>query len=196
MQVYVLQYVKIAISIVKYVPQALLNYERKATTGWSIENILLDLSGGALSFGQLLLDSSMQGECFFLVFWGCFAWGFMQRLHSFFFMRINANGLLDDWSGLTGNPVKFFLSQISILFDSVFITQHYVLYRSSTPTHRAVETEYGTLSAGPRTNGEGKPTGRTEERNEERKVWEEDEERRPLVGGLKETMEGAGVIED
>lgn len=34
-----------------------------------------------------------------------------------------------DWSGLTGNPVKFGLGNISIIFDLVFITQHYILYR-------------------------------------------------------------------
>lgn len=61
-QVYTLQYVKLAISFVKYVPQAWLNYQRKATTGWSIENILLDCAGGFLSLGQLVLDSSLQGN--------------------------------------------------------------------------------------------------------------------------------------
>lgn len=34
-----------------------------------------------------------------------------------------------DWSGITGNPLKFGLSNISIAFDLIFITQHYVLYR-------------------------------------------------------------------
>jgi cystinosin len=38
------------------------------------------------------------------------------------------SSLLADWSGLTGNPVKFGLANISLLFDIVFITQHYVLY--------------------------------------------------------------------
>ena len=38
------------------------------------------------------------------------------------------SSLQNDWSGLTGNPVKFFLSQITIVFDAVFITQHYVMY--------------------------------------------------------------------
>jgi len=33
-----------------------------------------------------------------------------------------------DWSGLTGNPVKFALGNVSMLYDLVFITQHYVLY--------------------------------------------------------------------
>lgn len=33
-----------------------------------------------------------------------------------------------DWSGLTGNPVKFGLSNISIAFDVIFILQHFVFY--------------------------------------------------------------------
>ncbi len=31
-----------------------------------------------------------------------------------------------DWSGISGNPVKFGLGNISILFDVIFMTQHYV----------------------------------------------------------------------
>merc|ERR1711976_581909 len=34
------------ISLIKYIPQAYQNYKRKSTTGWSIHNILLDISGG------------------------------------------------------------------------------------------------------------------------------------------------------
>ena len=37
--------------------------------------------------------------------------------------------LQDDWSGITGNPVKFGLGNITIVFDIVFFVQHYVLYR-------------------------------------------------------------------
>jgi cystinosin len=33
-----------------------------------------------------------------------------------------------DWSGLTGNPVKFGLANVSMAFDIIFIMQHYVLY--------------------------------------------------------------------
>ena len=40
------------------------------------------------------------------------------------------SSLQSDWSGLTGNPVKFGLGQISILFDVIFMVQHYILYRS------------------------------------------------------------------
>ncbi|KAJ0308203.1 uncharacterized protein N0V96_003866 [Colletotrichum fioriniae] len=36
-----------------------------------------------------------------------------------------------DWSGITGNPVKFALGNVSMVYDLVFMTQHYVLYRGS-----------------------------------------------------------------
>ncbi|EPE07899.1 lysosomal cystine transporter [Ophiostoma piceae UAMH 11346] len=33
-----------------------------------------------------------------------------------------------DWSGVTGNPVKLLLGNVSMAYDVVFIVQHYVLY--------------------------------------------------------------------
>lgn len=36
-----------------------------------------------------------------------------------------------DWSGITGNPVKFALGNVSMIYDLVFMTQHYVLYRGA-----------------------------------------------------------------
>ncbi|GEM09943.1 mannose-1-phosphate guanylyltransferase [Rhodotorula toruloides] len=42
--------IKLYVSAAKMVPQAWLNYRRKSTVGWSIENILLDATGGLLSF--------------------------------------------------------------------------------------------------------------------------------------------------
>lgn len=94
-QVYTLSYVKLVITVVKYIPQVWVNYKRKSTVGWSIWQIILDFSGGTLSLAQLALDASLE----------------------------------DDWSGVTGNPVKFFLGNISIFFDVIFIVQHYILYR-------------------------------------------------------------------
>lgn len=38
---YYLSYLKSAISFLKYVPQAWMNYKRKSTVGWSIHNIIL-----------------------------------------------------------------------------------------------------------------------------------------------------------
>ncbi|GAA6019680.1 hypothetical protein JCM11491_004880 [Sporobolomyces phaffii] len=52
-----LSFVKLYISFSKYVPQVSLNYRRKSTVGWSIENIILDIIGGTLSLAQLVLDS-------------------------------------------------------------------------------------------------------------------------------------------
>ncbi|KAL4898179.1 PQ loop repeat-domain-containing protein [Aspergillus ambiguus] len=95
--IYALSYVKLVITVVKYVPQAWVNYKRKSTDGWSIVQILFDLSGGILSLIQLVLDSGMQ----------------------------------EDWSGIMGNPVKFLLSNVTIVFDLVFVIQHYVLYRDT-----------------------------------------------------------------
>ena len=95
MQIYTLGYVKLTTVVVKYIPQAWLNYKRKSTVGWSIYPMLLDFAGGWFSLAQLLIDASLQG----------------------------------DWSGVIGNPVKFGLGNITIIFDIVFMLQHFVLYR-------------------------------------------------------------------
>lgn len=91
---YLLSYVKLALSLLKCLPQLYLNFARRSTRGWSIVNILLDFTGGALSLLQITLDAAVVG----------------------------------DWSGLLGNPVKTGLGVISIVFDILFMLQHYVLY--------------------------------------------------------------------
>ena len=52
-----LGYFKLAISSLKYLPQLYWNYQRKSTKGWSIFNILMDLTGGLFSFGQMGLET-------------------------------------------------------------------------------------------------------------------------------------------
>ena len=89
-------YVKLGITIVKYMPQAYMNFRRKSTVGWSIGNVLLDFTGGSLSMGQMIMDSYN----------------------------------LDDWSSFFGDFTKFGLGLFSVLFDILFILQHYVCYRS------------------------------------------------------------------
>jgi len=54
--IYFLSYIKLLITLTKYVPQILLNYIRKSTIGWSAWNANLDLMGGLLSLGQAFLD--------------------------------------------------------------------------------------------------------------------------------------------
>jgi len=92
---YFCSYVKLSITIMKYIPQALMNYRRKSTVGWSIENILLDFTGGMLSMLQMLLN------------------GYNY----------------DDWKSIFGDPTKFGLGLFSVLFDILFMIQHYGLYR-------------------------------------------------------------------
>lgn len=91
---YSLSYIKLLLTVFKYIPQVIANFRRRSTIGWSIWQQLLDFSGGFFSLLQLVIDSSLQA----------------------------------DWSGLTGNPIKFGLSNISMFFDLIFIFQHYVLF--------------------------------------------------------------------
>ncbi|KAK5043102.1 hypothetical protein LTR13_000873 [Exophiala sideris] len=59
---YTLGYVKLICTFVKYIPQVILNFNRKSTVGWSIEQILCDITGGVLSLMQLVIDASFQGD--------------------------------------------------------------------------------------------------------------------------------------
>jgi len=49
-------YVNLAISLMKYTPQVIMNYRRKSTTGFSIYGIFADLTGGIFSMLQMLFD--------------------------------------------------------------------------------------------------------------------------------------------
>ncbi|CAK4082959.1 unnamed protein product [Aphanomyces euteiches] len=97
---YLLSYVKLGVSLVKYIPQVILNYERKSTAGWTIWNVLLDFTGGMLSMAQIIMTSAVT----------------------------------NDWSAITGDPVKFGLGFTSVFFDIIFIVQHYVLYPEAAVT--------------------------------------------------------------
>ena len=94
---YYLSGAKLAITIVKYIPQVYENWRRKSTDGWNIWNVLLDFGGGSLSICQLMIDCGSTGN----------------------------------WIGITGDPVKFLLGFVSIIFDCVFMVQHYVLYKNT-----------------------------------------------------------------
>ncbi|KAL2089803.1 hypothetical protein ACEWY4_014491 [Coilia grayii] len=54
---YYFSYIKLAVTLVKYIPQAYMNYRRKSTEGWSIGNVLLDFTGGSFSILQMFLQS-------------------------------------------------------------------------------------------------------------------------------------------
>jgi hypothetical protein len=83
----------IVLPTLKYLPQMYWNYLRKSTVGWSIFNILMDITGGSLSFLQMFLEK-MFGK--------------------------------DD---IQFNYVKTLLGILCVIYDIIFILQHYVLYR-------------------------------------------------------------------
>lgn len=49
-------------SLITVIYQALMNYRRRSTEGWSIGNVLLDFTGGALSILQMILQSYNNGK--------------------------------------------------------------------------------------------------------------------------------------
>ncbi|XP_029285747.1 cystinosin [Cottoperca gobio] len=100
---YYFSYIKLAVTLIKYVPQAYMNYRKQSTDGWSIGNVLLDFTGGVLSVLQMLLQSYNN----------------------------------DQWSLMFGDPTKFGLGVFSVVFDILFMTQHYCLYRRP-PQYEAV----------------------------------------------------------
>eukprot|EP00727_Mastigamoeba_balamuthi_P012779 m51a1_g8123 putative cystinosin homolog isoform 1 (310) ;mRNA; f:183972-185143 len=64
----VFSYLKLAVTLTKYVPQAVMNFRRKCTEGWSIGNIILDITGGILSFAQMVIDGINYDN--WMDFWG------------------------------------------------------------------------------------------------------------------------------
>ena len=98
-----LGYVKVAITLTKYFPQAIKNFIRKSTEGWSIENVILDFTGGSFSILQIFIDGANSGS------WNVFG------------------------EGGSFNIAKFCLGFTSMVFDIVFMIQHYVLYRHAPP---------------------------------------------------------------
>lgn len=91
---YLLSYIKLILTLIKYLPQAWMNWVRRSTMGWSISNVLLDLAGGFFSISQLCLDALTSGHL----------------------------------AGIGGFVTKLVLGIISIIFDTVFILQHYLWF--------------------------------------------------------------------
>lgn len=100
---YVVSYVKLAVTLLKYIPQAWFNFRRRSTVGWSIGNVLLDFTGGSFSILQMFLLSYNY----------------------------------DDWKSIFGDPTKFGLGAFSILFDLLFMFQHYILFRGRQPFEKS-----------------------------------------------------------
>lgn len=97
--------------------KAVMNYRRKSTSGWSIGNILLDFTGGILSMLQMILNSYNYG-----IFRSN---GKIKNSKT----KTFALHFTDDWQSIFGDPTKFGLGLFSVMFDILFIVQHYYLYR-------------------------------------------------------------------
>merc|ERR1719462_996280 len=116
-----LSYLKLFITVIKYIPQAWMNYKRKSTDGWSIGNILLDFTGGSLSILQMFLKSYDY----------------------------------DDWMSIFGNVTKFGLGLFSVLFDVLFILQHYVFYRGNSPAEELIGDDMDQVSNASNVSSDG-----------------------------------------
>ncbi|XP_009596113.1 cystinosin homolog [Nicotiana tabacum] len=53
---------QVVMTVIKYIPQAIMNFQRKSTIGFSIGNILLDLLGGLTNYGQMAVQSIDQNS--------------------------------------------------------------------------------------------------------------------------------------
>jgi len=60
--IYSLQYLKLLLTLYKYIPQVLTNHARRSTLGFSIGTILCDATGGVLSLLQLAIDSALTDD--------------------------------------------------------------------------------------------------------------------------------------
>ncbi|XP_021600043.1 cystinosin homolog [Manihot esculenta] len=49
--------IQICMTVIKYIPQAVMNFMRKSTDGFSIVNILLDFLGGMTNYAQMTTQS-------------------------------------------------------------------------------------------------------------------------------------------
>ncbi|GMY17823.1 cystinosin homolog [Fagus crenata] len=54
--------IQVFMAVVKYIPQAFMNFTRKSTAGFSIGIILLDFTGGVTNYAQMTVQSIDQGS--------------------------------------------------------------------------------------------------------------------------------------
>ncbi|KAI9072517.1 hypothetical protein K1719_045526 [Acacia pycnantha] len=54
--------IQVCMTLIKYMPQAIMNFLRKSTDGFSIGGVLLDFSGGVFNYSQMAVQSIDQGS--------------------------------------------------------------------------------------------------------------------------------------
>lgn len=127
-----------------------MNWKRKSTVGWSIGNILLDFTGGSFSLLQMgEATIHAQTYSFFVIIFffsphpnpsyfivsitnACTC----STTHKRYIFTTLKKGLQwynnNDASVFVGDPTKLGLGFFSIVFDLLFMTQHYILYTDRT----------------------------------------------------------------
>ncbi|CAI5968562.1 unnamed protein product [Closterium sp. NIES-64] len=55
-------YIQVVMTTIKYIPQAWFNWQRRSTVGWSISNVLMDLTGGTASLLMMFVQSIDQNS--------------------------------------------------------------------------------------------------------------------------------------
>jgi cystinosin len=113
-----LGYTKTFISFIKYTPVCRLNFVNKSTKGFSIYQIILDITGALTSFLQSMLNA-------------------------YIYAKPDGN---PDWETVFGNLPKLFLSIESLFFCSILLIQHYVLYGAEVP-YDSINSKYHTFNS-------------------------------------------------
>ncbi|KAF5479742.1 hypothetical protein F2P56_000539 [Juglans regia] len=54
--------IQVIMTVIKYIPQAFMNFARKSTDGFNIGNVLLDFCGGVANYAQMAVQSIDQGS--------------------------------------------------------------------------------------------------------------------------------------
>ncbi len=119
---YLLSYIKLAGSAVKYIPQIALQRANASTEGFTIANALTDLGGGVLSMAQQARRRTRAARP------APGSLGAAQRRAAAVRAQVLDAVALRDASLVTGNPVKLGLGLISIAYCIVLAVQHYCLY--------------------------------------------------------------------
>jgi cystinosin len=94
---------KTVFSVYMLIPQAILNWKRKSTYGWSVLNCILDVFAGLLSIVQVMID-----------YWGL-------------------DLPVAERTAKDLNIAKLSLGLNCVVFDILFIYQHFCLYRGNVP---------------------------------------------------------------
>ena len=95
-------YIKVYITLLKYTPQIYLHFKRKLTIGWNVNVSWSDFFGGLFSLLQILVDCINSGN-----------WNIFEN---------NSTPL---------NIAKFSLGFVTIVYDTILLFQHYILYRTN-----------------------------------------------------------------